>query len=73
MARKYGFTNQPLREAVRRDVLRLEELALRAFGTPSDYQRARQALVDHDTRLTELRAQQERARHGSTEREEGDR
>ena len=38
-------------EAVRQDVLHLEELALRAFGTPSDYRRAREAVVDHATLL----------------------
>ncbi len=35
-------------EAVRRDVLHLEELALRAFGTPSDYARAHEAFVVQD-------------------------
>ena len=40
-------------EAVRHDVLHLEELALRAFGTPSDYIRAREAVIDHQALLTE--------------------
>jgi multicomponent Na+:H+ antiporter subunit E len=35
-------------EAVRRDVLHLEELALRAFGTPADYARAHEAFVVQD-------------------------
>lgn len=45
-------------EAVRLDVLRLEQLALRAFGTPSDYERSRQEVIDHEQRLAELRAAQ---------------
>ena len=35
-------------EAVRRDVLHLEELALRAFGTPADFARAHEAFVVQD-------------------------
>ena len=35
-------------EAVRRDVLHVEELALRAFGTPADYARAHEAFVVQD-------------------------
>jgi multicomponent Na+:H+ antiporter subunit E len=50
------YTRDP--EAVRRDVLHLEELALRAFGTPSDYRRAHEAFEVQDelvrrTSLTE--------------------
>ena len=50
------YTRDP--EAVRRDVLHLEELALRAFGTPSDYRRAHEAFEVQDelvrrTALTE--------------------
>lgn len=38
-------------EAVRRDVLRLEELALHAFGSPEDYERARAELADHEAAM----------------------
>ena len=43
-------------EAVRHDVLRLEELALRAFGTPGDYERVHLDLLTHQRRWEELRA-----------------
>lgn len=46
----HGMYTQDI-EAVRHDVLRLEELALRAFGTPSDYERAHTAIVEHEPLL----------------------
>lgn len=42
-------------EAVRHDVLRLEALALRAFGSPADYDRAARELTDHDALLADAR------------------
>lgn len=42
-------------EAVRYDVLRLEALALRAFGDPDDYVRAARELTDLETLLTAAR------------------
>jgi multicomponent Na+:H+ antiporter subunit E len=56
-------------EAVRHDVLRLEELALRAFGTPGDYERAHLDLVTHQQRWDAARSAKARA---AKAREEGD-
>jgi multicomponent Na+:H+ antiporter subunit E len=43
-------------EAVRHDVLRLEALALRAFGNPSDYALAAKQVDDHEALLDSARA-----------------
>lgn len=40
-------------ESVRHDVLRLEALALRAFGSPSDYERSLADIVEHERLLPE--------------------
>lgn len=42
-------------EAVRHDVLKLEALALRAFGTADDYRRARREVTDHEALLASAR------------------
>ena len=46
-------------ESVRHDVLHLEELALRAFGTPSDYVRAHEDVVSHEALLSGLHNSEE--------------
>ena len=51
-------------EAVRHDVLRLEELALRAFGTPSDYERVHQEVVEHEALIAPHTAHDERGDDG---------
>ena len=54
-------------DAVRHDVLRLEELALRAFGTPEDYERAHLDLVAHQKRWDEARGRSARAQQEDEE------
>ena len=54
-------------DAVRHDVLRLEELALRAFGTPEDYERAHLDLVAHQKRWDEARSRSARAQQEDEE------
>jgi len=39
-------------EKVRHDVLQLEALALRAFGSPGDYERTRLDVLEHESMLT---------------------
>ncbi len=39
-------------EAVRHEILQLEALALRAFGSPDDYQRARLDVISHEEAMT---------------------
>lgn len=52
-------------EAVRHDVLRLEALALRAFGNPEDYARAAQEVTDHEALLDSARAARRQNGEGS--------
>ena len=49
-------------DAVRRDVLRLEALAFRAFGSPSDYDRAAHDVSDLEARLSHARRSRRRIR-----------
>ena len=51
-------------EAVRHDVLRLEELALRAFGTPSDYERVHREVIEHEALIAPHTSHDERGDDG---------
>lgn len=52
-------------ERVRHDVLELEALALRAFGSSSDYERAAQEVTDHEALLASARETTRRNRRRS--------
>lgn len=52
-------------EAVRHDVLELEALALRAFGTPREYELAARDVSDHEALLTSARVNRRRNRRSS--------
>ena len=52
-------------ESVRYDVLKLEALALRAFGSPSDYECARRKVTDHEALLDAARESRRNNRSSS--------
>ena len=52
-------------ESVRYDVLKLEALALRAFGSPSDYESARRKVTDHEALLDAARESRRNNRSSS--------